>query len=53
MTLCTFSSASANGFSLLQKNMEWSDWHTTVLQERNTLENVYRWACGYAFAFSD
>ncbi|KAJ8559587.1 hypothetical protein K7X08_003645 [Anisodus acutangulus] len=32
--------------SIMEKNMEWSDWHTTVLHERNTLENVYRWACG-------
>lgn len=38
---------------VLQKNMEWSDWHTTVLQERNTIENVYRWACGYGSLFSD
>ncbi|CAN4097649.1 unnamed protein product [Withania somnifera] len=30
----------------IEKNMEWSDWQTTVLQERNTIENVYRWACG-------
>ncbi|XP_049408894.1 uncharacterized protein LOC125872223 [Solanum stenotomum] len=37
----------------LEKNMEWSDWHTTVLQERNTLENVYRWACGRPTALLD
>ncbi|ONK70694.1 uncharacterized protein A4U43_C04F550 [Asparagus officinalis] len=30
----------------LQENAEWSDWQTNVLQERNTVENVYRWACG-------
>ncbi|KAK4375966.1 hypothetical protein RND71_006643 [Anisodus tanguticus] len=47
MISCTsYSSAYANVFSLLQKNMEWSDWHTTLLHERNTVENVYRWACG-------
>ncbi|OIS96585.1 PREDICTED: serine/threonine-protein phosphatase 6 regulatory subunit 3-like isoform X1 [Nicotiana attenuata] len=37
----------------LEKNMEWSDWHTTVLQERNTIENVYRWACGRPTALHD
>ncbi|KAK4719882.1 hypothetical protein R3W88_018220 [Solanum pinnatisectum] len=37
----------------LEKNMGWSDWHTTVLQERNTLENVYRWACGRPTALLD
>ncbi|XP_059300450.1 uncharacterized protein LOC132052783 [Lycium ferocissimum] len=37
----------------LEKNMEWSDWHSTVLQERNTLENVYRWACGRPTALLD
>ena len=37
----------------LEKNMEWSDWHTNILQERNTIENVYRWACGRPTAFQD
>ncbi|CAN4120300.1 unnamed protein product [Withania somnifera] len=37
----------------LEKNVEFSDWHTTVLQERNTLENVYRWACGRPTALHD
>ncbi|XP_059314622.1 uncharacterized protein LOC132065310 isoform X2 [Lycium ferocissimum] len=37
----------------LEKNMEWSDWHTTDLQDRNTLENVYRWACGRPTALHD
>ncbi|KAM3399106.1 serine/threonine-protein phosphatase 6 regulatory subunit 3 isoform X1 [Capsicum galapagoense] len=37
----------------LEKNMEFSDWHTTILQERNTLENVYRWACGRPTALHD
>ncbi|XP_055836078.1 uncharacterized protein LOC129904544 isoform X3 [Solanum dulcamara] len=35
------------------ENMEFSDWQTTVLQERNTLENVYRWACGRPTALHD
>ncbi|KAF8402753.1 hypothetical protein HHK36_010843 [Tetracentron sinense] len=33
----------------LQENNEWIEWQATVLQERNTVENIYRWACGYAF----
>ncbi|KAK4367210.1 hypothetical protein RND71_015090 [Anisodus tanguticus] len=37
----------------IEKNMEWSDWQTTVLQERNTVENVYRWACGRPTALQD
>ncbi|KAH9617342.1 hypothetical protein KSS87_009170 [Heliosperma pusillum] len=36
-----------------QGNKEWSDWHTSVLQERNMLENVYRWACGRPTALHD
>ncbi|CAA7017803.1 unnamed protein product [Microthlaspi erraticum] len=30
----------------LQANSEWTEWQSSVLQERNTVENVYRWACG-------
>ncbi|KAM7496794.1 hypothetical protein LguiA_021208 [Lonicera macranthoides] len=30
----------------LQENGEWNDWQATILQERNVIENVYRWACG-------
>ncbi|CAO2812974.1 unnamed protein product [Amaranthus hypochondriacus] len=30
----------------IKENSEWSDWRATVLQERNAVENVYRWACG-------
>eukprot|EP00268_Persea_americana_P025306 TRINITY_DN2466_c0_g1_i6.p1 TRINITY_DN2466_c0_g1~~TRINITY_DN2466_c0_g1_i6.p1 ORF type:complete len:584 (-),score=119.25 TRINITY_DN2466_c0_g1_i6:1229-2980(-) len=30
----------------LQDNVEWIDWQTSILNERNTVENVYRWACG-------
>ncbi|KAF8395000.1 hypothetical protein HHK36_018939 [Tetracentron sinense] len=32
----------------LQENNDWIEWQATVLQERNTVENVCRWACGYA-----
>ncbi|KAL9998694.1 putative SIT4 phosphatase-associated protein family [Helianthus debilis subsp. tardiflorus] len=30
----------------VKENSEWNEWHTTVLQERNIIENVHRWACG-------
>ncbi|KAI7998756.1 Cell division cycle 20.1, cofactor of APC complex [Camellia lanceoleosa] len=38
---------------LNQENSEWNDWQTTVLQERNIVENVYRWACGRPTALQD
>nr|GMD22630.1 serine/threonine-protein phosphatase 6 regulatory subunit 3-like isoform X3 [Ipomoea batatas] len=31
------------------ENTEWSEWHATILQDRNSIENVYQWACGYVF----
>ncbi|KAL2557467.1 SIT4 phosphatase-associated family protein [Forsythia ovata] len=37
----------------LQENSEWNEWQSTVLQERNTVENVYRWACGRPTALQD
>ncbi|KAH6810130.1 SIT4 phosphatase-associated family protein [Perilla frutescens var. frutescens] len=37
----------------LQENNEWSEWQATVLQERNVVENVYRWACGRPTALHD
>ncbi|XP_058101753.1 uncharacterized protein LOC131245949 isoform X2 [Magnolia sinica] len=37
----------------LQENGEWIDWQTSVLQERNTVENVYRWACGRPTALQE
>ncbi|XP_028122048.1 uncharacterized protein LOC114319241 [Camellia sinensis] len=36
-----------------EENSEWNDWQTTVLQERNIVENVYRWACGRPTALQD
>ncbi|KAF3559782.1 hypothetical protein F2Q69_00016840 [Brassica cretica] len=36
----------------LEENSEWKDWQSSVLQERNTVENVYRWACGQYCCFS-
>ncbi|KAH9700591.1 serine/threonine-protein phosphatase 6 regulatory subunit 3 isoform x1 [Citrus sinensis] len=37
----------------LQENTEWSEWQVNVLQERNAVENVYRWACGRPTALQD
>ncbi|KAI3936507.1 hypothetical protein MKW92_053020 [Papaver armeniacum] len=37
----------------LKENGDWINWQTTVLQERNTVENVYRWACGRPTALHD
>ncbi|KAI5666270.1 hypothetical protein M9H77_16123 [Catharanthus roseus] len=37
----------------IQENSEWSEWQSTVLQERNLVENVYRWACGRPTALQD
>ncbi|CAI9776457.1 unnamed protein product [Fraxinus pennsylvanica] len=37
----------------LQENNEWSEWHTTVLQERNMVENVHGWACGRPTALQE
>ncbi|CAN1346271.1 Serine/threonine-protein phosphatase 6 regulatory subunit 3 [Linum perenne] len=37
----------------LQENSEWNDWQASVLQERNIIENVYRWACGRPTALQD
>ncbi|XP_050234281.1 uncharacterized protein LOC126682588 isoform X2 [Mercurialis annua] len=37
----------------LQENSEWKEWHTGILQERNAVENVYRWACGRPTALQD
>ncbi|KAJ4975068.1 hypothetical protein NE237_000174 [Protea cynaroides] len=37
----------------LQENAEWVDWHANVLLKRNTVENVYQWACGRPTALQD
>ncbi|KAJ6408756.1 hypothetical protein OIU84_008452 [Salix udensis] len=37
----------------LQENSEWNEWQASVLQERNVVENVYRWACGRPTALQD
>ncbi|XVF46333.1 hypothetical protein PTKIN_Ptkin03bG0018700 [Pterospermum kingtungense] len=37
----------------LQENNEWNEWQANVLQERNAVENVYRWACGRPTVLQD
>ncbi|KAL8255604.1 hypothetical protein R6Q59_030671 [Mikania micrantha] len=37
----------------IQESSEWNEWQTTVLQERNIAENVYRWTCGRPHALHD
>ncbi|KAK0604265.1 hypothetical protein LWI29_013930 [Acer saccharum] len=37
----------------LQEKNDWNEWQLTVLQERNAVENVYRWACGRPTALQD
>lgn len=37
----------------IKESSEWSEWQTTVLQERNMVENVYRWACGRPSALQE
>ncbi|KAF7805598.1 serine/threonine-protein phosphatase 6 regulatory subunit 3 [Senna tora] len=37
----------------IQENSEWNQWQATVLQERNVVENVHRWACGRPTALQD
>ncbi|KAG4387187.1 hypothetical protein GLYMA_11G145600v4 [Glycine max] len=37
----------------LQENSEWNEWQATVLQQRNVVENVHRWACGRPTSLQD
>ncbi|KAK7261347.1 hypothetical protein RIF29_27656 [Crotalaria pallida] len=37
----------------LEENSEWNEWQATVLQERNVVQNVHRWACGRPTALQD
>ncbi|KAJ8549289.1 hypothetical protein K7X08_032996 [Anisodus acutangulus] len=39
--------------SRLQENSEWIDWQTNILQKRNTVENVFQWACGRPTSLHD
>ncbi|KAK4763314.1 hypothetical protein SAY86_009082 [Trapa natans] len=44
--LVQLSSSNRRIQNFLQGEYEWIEWQTTVLQERNKVENVYHWACG-------
>ncbi|AAF79824.1 T6D22.8 [Arabidopsis thaliana] len=37
----------------LQENSEWNEWQGSVLQDRNTVENVNRWGCGRPTTLQD
>ncbi|KAJ4826747.1 hypothetical protein Tsubulata_016840 [Turnera subulata] len=37
----------------LQGSSDWKEWQVSVLQERNAIENVYRWVCGRPTALQD
>ncbi|CAJ2660694.1 unnamed protein product [Trifolium pratense] len=37
----------------IQENSDWNEWQATVLQDRNVVENVNRWACGRPTALQD
>ncbi|KAM7256691.1 hypothetical protein ACFE04_012432 [Oxalis oulophora] len=37
----------------LQENNEWTDWQTSILSKRSSVENVYQWACGRPTSLQD
>ncbi|KAK9058599.1 hypothetical protein SSX86_023441 [Deinandra increscens subsp. villosa] len=37
----------------VQERNEWNEWQATALQERNMVENVYRWVCGRPTSLHD
>ncbi|XP_044967859.1 serine/threonine-protein phosphatase 6 regulatory subunit 3-like [Hordeum vulgare subsp. vulgare] len=39
--------------SHLQQNSGWAEWHASTLTKRNTVENVYQWACGRPTSMQD
>ncbi|KAK6936051.1 SIT4 phosphatase-associated protein family [Dillenia turbinata] len=39
--------------SYLQGSASWGEWQSTVLQERNAIENVYCWTCGRPTVLQD
>ncbi|GMY10332.1 serine/threonine-protein phosphatase 6 regulatory subunit 2-like isoform X1 [Fagus crenata] len=51
--LVQFGNSQSHIQACLQENNEWNEWQGTVLQERNAVENVYRWACGRPTALQD
>uniref|UniRef100_A0A2N9HWS7 Uncharacterized protein n=1 Tax=Fagus sylvatica TaxID=28930 RepID=A0A2N9HWS7_FAGSY len=51
--LVQFGNSQSRIQACLQENNEWNEWQGTILQERNAVENVYRWACGRPTALQD
>ncbi|KAJ0021531.1 hypothetical protein Pint_32158 [Pistacia integerrima] len=51
--LVQLASSNSHIQTYLQENNEWTGWQVSVLQERNVVENVYRWACGRPTALQD
>ncbi|KAL6561919.1 hypothetical protein OROGR_002926 [Orobanche gracilis] len=39
--------------TFLQGNSDWVDWQTNVLLKRNSVENVFQWACGRPTSLQD
>ncbi|KAI7757840.1 hypothetical protein M8C21_019287, partial [Ambrosia artemisiifolia] len=37
----------------IQGSSKWNEWQSTALQERNMVENVYRWVCGRPTSIHD
>ncbi|XP_022728983.1 serine/threonine-protein phosphatase 6 regulatory subunit 3-like isoform X2 [Durio zibethinus] len=51
--LVQLGSSNSRILACLKENSEWNEWQANVLQERNTVENVYRWACGRPTVLQD
>ncbi|KAE8732334.1 auxin response factor 18-like [Hibiscus syriacus] len=51
--LIQLGSSNSSVQAYLQENSEWIEWQANVLQERNTVENVYRWASGRPTSLQD
>ncbi|KAE9600599.1 hypothetical protein Lal_00045470 [Lupinus albus] len=43
----------SNILKYLEENSQWNEWQAIVLQERNVVQNVHRWACGRPTALQD
>ncbi|KAK8491739.1 hypothetical protein V6N12_055691 [Hibiscus sabdariffa] len=52
-TLVQLGSSNGHIQACLQENSEWNEWQANVLQERNAVENVHRWACGRPTTLQD
>ncbi|GMI81854.1 hypothetical protein like AT1G07990 [Hibiscus trionum] len=52
-TLVQLRSSNSHIQACLQENSDWNEWQANILQERNAVENVYRWACGRPTTLQD